>query len=89
MKECDEVKKWLGELGGEDMEILEQLSGENLDSGKGKLLRRLVKERGKRAKIKQRKGTEAKKEKERLSISKKKIRNKERQRSRLKRRGFE
>jgi len=43
VKECSEVKVWFREMGGEDAEILEQLWEEDLDSCKGKLLRRLIK----------------------------------------------
>jgi len=55
VKECSEVKVWFREMGSEDAEIVKQLWGEDLDSCKGKLLRRLVKERRKRPKIKEKK----------------------------------
>jgi len=54
VRECDKVKAWFRELGCEDGEILEQLWQEDLNSRKGKILRRLCKERGKRLKKRKR-----------------------------------
>jgi len=49
--ECEKTKTWFRELGCENREILE-LWEEHLDSCKGKILRRLCREREKRVKDK-------------------------------------
>jgi len=51
VRECDKVKAWFRELGCEDGEILEQFWRE--DNHRGKILRRLCRERRKRAKVKE------------------------------------
>jgi len=46
--ECERVKAWFKDLGNSEEEILERLCGEDLDSCKGKILKKLGKEREKR-----------------------------------------
>jgi len=46
--ECVKVKLWFKELGSSVKEILERLCGEDLDSCKGRILKKLGKKRKKR-----------------------------------------
>jgi len=53
IEHCNKVKAWFREMSSKGEDIIEQLWGEYLDKVKGKVLRRICKEKEKRLKAKE------------------------------------
>lgn len=47
MRECQDIKKWFEDLGGDEEEIINRIWRNELDGTKGRTLRKLWKEREK------------------------------------------